>query len=207
MGEVVGGPWGDRPVEQAAPRTRGQWWRRDDRGRLWVWCTPPGLGRAQRWHLAPVAPAPLTAPLPDRSPNRDRITAALDLRGLYGPEVDEALGVHNALDTTVDAWEAGTEVPSHVEVRRLATLTGMAPGWFYAGTMPVAERVFLCGDRDLDVGLPAGSRLPVPDRASMARNRLPRPRPRPARRRGPRCPVCNDLPIDPPCLDCPVPDR
>lgn len=208
MGEVVDGPWGGRPVTQPAPRTREQWWRRDDHGRLWVWCAGE-LGRAEQWTLAPVPAAALAVPLPDRAPNPDRITAALDLRGLYGPEVDEALGVHNALDTTVDSWEAGTLVPSHDEVRRLATLTGMLAPWFYGGTLPEAEGVFMCGDRDLDAGAPAGSRLPVPDRESMERNRLPRPAPKggpaPRGRRRARCPVCNDLPIDPPCIDCPTP--
>lgn len=64
---------------------------------------------------------------------------------MYGPEVDEALGVSTPTDTTVDAWEAGDLVPSEAEIRRLAMLTGMIPAWFYNGTLPVIEG-FSCGN-------------------------------------------------------------
>jgi hypothetical protein len=142
---VVHGPWTGPVVEQPAPRSRGQWWRRDDHGRLWVWCSPDPDDRTHQWHPAPVPLAKVTKGIPDRSPNRDRITAALDLRAMHGPEVDEALGVADVFDTVVDSWEAGEAVPTEDDVRRLATLTGMLPEWFYAGTLPQAEGAIVCG--------------------------------------------------------------
>jgi hypothetical protein len=76
-----------------------------------------------------------------------RITIALDALGLDGPEVDEALGVHTALDTVVDAWEAGAAVPTVTDLRRLCTLTGKILAWFYDLT-PIAEAPgWACGDR------------------------------------------------------------
>ena len=77
-------------------------------------------------------------------PERTRITSALDARGMDGPEVDEALGVANALDTVVDAWVAGEEVPTMEEVRRLAFLTGYSVSWFFGGPLPTLEGVFIC---------------------------------------------------------------
>lgn len=145
MNEIVHGPWAGPPVEQApelAPRPR-EWWRRDDHGQLWVWCQPSR--RAPCWCPSPVPPARLTGPLPNRAPDPARITQTLDAAGMAGPEVDEALGVHNALDTVVDAWETGAEVPTVEQVRRLATLTGFGPGWFYRGPLPHIEgAVFIC---------------------------------------------------------------
>src|SRR5689334_17740942 len=61
-------------------------------------------------------------------PNRKRITLALDLRALYGPEVDQALGVE---EPTVDRWESGDEVPTPAQVMRIAALTGFPVGFFY----------------------------------------------------------------------------
>lgn len=119
-----------------------RWWYRDGDGTLLVRCSHDQ--GPETWHPAPVPMASIAEPLPDRAPDRARITAALDHRGMVGPEVDEALGVHNALDTTVDAWEAGHEVPSHDEIRRLATLTGRLPGWFYLGPLPTMGHVFIC---------------------------------------------------------------
>jgi len=136
---------GPRVKQGIGPGT-GRWWTRADDGTLWVWCdnTRPAV------QPAPVVMADLTEPLPDRPPNRDRITCALDYRGMHGPEVDEALGVADALDTVVDSWEDGTATPTHDDVRRLATLTGMLPQWFYMGSLAIAD-VFLCGDRHTSV--------------------------------------------------------
>jgi hypothetical protein len=136
-GDVIRGPWGWAPVKQADRVQLDRWCERLPNGRLQV-LTDTG------WHLAPIPPAKLTGPLPDRSPNRDRITVALDLRRMYGPEVDEALGVADAFDTVVDGWEDGTVVPTHDDIRRLAHLTGMLPAWFYAGTLPVMGHAFHC---------------------------------------------------------------
>lgn len=144
MATVAKGPWGSQQVVQLAIPRNGEWWRRDESDQLWVWCSP-ALNRARVWRRAPVPMAKVTKGIPKRSPNRDRITAALDLRGMYGPEVDEALGVHNALDTVVDSWEAGSAVPTEDDVRRLATLTSFAPEWFYRGTLPIIDGpVFMC---------------------------------------------------------------
>jgi hypothetical protein len=53
-----------------------------------------------------------------------RITIALDARGLYGPEVDEACG---AAEPDVDLWEAGKLYPTWEQVLLLAKLTGVTP--------------------------------------------------------------------------------
>lgn len=140
---VVRGPWTGPAIEQPARPAPSAWWRRDDHGRLWAWCSPNG--RPHQWHPAPVPLAKVTRGIPGRPPNRDRITMALDARGLYGPEVDEALGVADALDTVVDSWEAGAAVPTEDDVRRLATLTGFLPEWFYRGTLPGPRSAFVCG--------------------------------------------------------------
>lgn len=151
------------PVRQEPVALGREWWQRAEDGVLWVQCcwsepkkTKSGLRYSRTWGLKPapipewVDPPDLLHPhkkpveLPDRSPNVDRITCALDLRGLYGPEVDEALGVSTPLNEVVDAWEAGTLVPTHDEIRRLATLTGMLPSWFYEGTLPLMSNVFIC---------------------------------------------------------------
>jgi hypothetical protein len=56
-----------------------------------------------------------------------RITRALNLRGLYGPEVDEACG---AKEPDVDMWEAGTLYPTWEQLVKLAKLTGFTPRFF-----------------------------------------------------------------------------
>lgn len=122
-------------------------------GTLAVWC-PNGTPIIQE---APVAPqeGKIRAPGDRRpgplQPNRHRITMALDSRGLDGPEVDEALDVHghNVLGEpidvgVVDAWEAGTTIPSELEVRRLATLTGYPLAFFYCDDPPTTGHVFVC---------------------------------------------------------------
>src|SRR5215469_14494842 len=50
-----------------------------------------------------------------------RITIALDLRGLEGPEVDAACGGE---EPDVDMWELGLAVPAPEQVMKLAELTG-----------------------------------------------------------------------------------
>lgn len=49
-------------------------------------------------------------------------------------------------DHVVDAWETGDLVPSHVEILRLATLTGYHPQWFYRSAMPTAGPAWFCGE-------------------------------------------------------------
>lgn len=78
------------------------------------------------------------------APAASRITCALDLRQLYGPQVDAALGVLQDPPDVVDRWEAGTLVPSFAEVERLAELTGFLVEWFYGPELPSAEGAFVC---------------------------------------------------------------
>jgi hypothetical protein len=66
-----------------------------------------------------------------------RITAALDLCGLYGPEVDEAC---LAREPDVDMWEAGRLYPSWEQLVALARLTGFHPVYFM-GPCPAPIRV------------------------------------------------------------------
>lgn len=69
-----------------------------------------------------------------RRPVPARITEALDLAELYGPEVDLALGVR---EPAVDLWEAGRLVPTTAQVERLAVLTGRPLEFFYLEMSPV----------------------------------------------------------------------
>jgi transcriptional regulator with XRE-family HTH domain len=77
------------------------------------------------------------------APEPTRITAALNLRGLYGPEVDAACGVE---EPAVDMWEAGKLVPTPNQIRRLARLTGFPVAYFYQ--RPVQHichcQIFVC---------------------------------------------------------------
>lgn len=81
------------------------------------------LRRTHELRRQATAPPPTT-----RVPVPERITMALDRRGLDGPEVDIALG---GAEPMVDEWEAGTRVPTAEQVAALADLTGMLPGFFY----------------------------------------------------------------------------
>jgi hypothetical protein len=73
-----------------------------------------------------------------------RITLALDLRGLYGPQVDRDCGVEAP---AVDEWEAGLRVPTRTQVEALAALTRMPVGYFYQPADEAEERgtrIFMC---------------------------------------------------------------
>lgn len=61
------------------------------------------------------------------------ITMALDLRGLDGPEVDEACGVQ---EPGVDLWEQGELYPTFEQLCALAELTDMLPKWFVMDHRP-----------------------------------------------------------------------
>jgi hypothetical protein len=80
----------------------------------------------------------------ERRPVPARITEALDLRKMDGPEVDLACG---AQEPDVDDWEAARKVPSHEQIILLAELTRFPVSFFYR---PVSDaerarrRVFLC---------------------------------------------------------------
>lgn len=75
-------------------------------------------------------------------PEPTRITAALDLRGLHGPEVDHACGVE---EPAVDQWETGELVPTPGQVKRLALLTGFPVEFFYLPPIEsLSGRIFIC---------------------------------------------------------------
>lgn len=76
-------------------------------------------------------------------PTPERITAALDICEMYGPEVDEALG---GKEPMVDEWETGERVPTKEQVNALARLTGFPVKFFYLPPPPPAPGVFLCGE-------------------------------------------------------------
>jgi hypothetical protein len=66
-----------------------------------------------------------------------RITAALDLGGHHGPDVDTACG---AREPEVDEWEAGTRYPTFEQLLLLAELTGRSPAWFVRLGEPIEAR-------------------------------------------------------------------
>lgn len=76
-------------------------------------------------------------------PTPERITAALDIRDLYGPEVDEALGGQEPM---VDEWESGVRIPTKEQIHALARLTDFPVTFFYLPPPPPMPGVVLCGD-------------------------------------------------------------
>ncbi len=78
----------------------------------------------------------------DKTPTPERITTALNLRMLYGPEVDEALGGEEPM---VDEWESGERVPTFEQMQRLALLTGFPVRFFYQPPAPQLGDTWLCG--------------------------------------------------------------
>jgi len=75
-------------------------------------------------------------------PTPQRITTALDMRELYGPEVDRALGGEEPM---VDEWESGKRVPTFEQVQRLALLTDFPVRFFYLPPMAPIEGGWICG--------------------------------------------------------------
>jgi transcriptional regulator with XRE-family HTH domain len=67
---------------------------------------------------------------------------ALDLRELYGPEVDQALGGEEPM---VDEWESGERVPSLEQVQALAELTQFPVKFFYQPPPRPLDNGWLCG--------------------------------------------------------------
>jgi hypothetical protein len=73
----------------------------------------------------------------------ERITAALDIRGLYGPQVDVDCGGREPM---VDQWEAGTRTPTQDQLERLSLLTGFPIGFFYQPPPACGPFVgYICG--------------------------------------------------------------
>jgi hypothetical protein len=75
-------------------------------------------------------------------PTPERITIALDMRDLYGPEVDRALGGEEPM---VDEWESGARVPGLAQVQALAKLTGFPVRFFYMPPPPPLDNGWMCG--------------------------------------------------------------
>ena len=76
------------------------------------------------------------------APTPSRITAALDIRSMYGAWVDVALGVQ---EPVVDEWETGVRVPTHAQIQRLALLTGFPVKFFYLPPIRHLDRLlFVC---------------------------------------------------------------
>lgn len=82
------------------------------------------------------------------TPVPSRITTALDVCGLYGPDVDRACGVE---EPTVDRWEAGEVVPTAAQVEALACLTGFPAAFFYMPMKELVGPVFICGEDGCEV--------------------------------------------------------
>jgi len=78
-------------------------------------------------------------------PTLERITMALDLCELYGPEVDEALGGEEPM---VDEWESGVRVPTFPQIQALAEMTGFAVRFFYQPPPPPITSGWICGEDD-----------------------------------------------------------
>lgn len=84
----------------------------------------------------------LAAHYAGRKPTPERITSALDIRSLYGPEVDQALGGEEPM---VDQWESGELVPTFEQVQRLAMLTDFPVKFFYQPPPPEITGGWMCG--------------------------------------------------------------
>ncbi len=75
-------------------------------------------------------------------PTPERITMALNLCMLYGPEVDRALGGEEPM---VDEWESGVRVPDFTQIQALAGLTGYPVKFFYQPPPRPLGGGFICG--------------------------------------------------------------
>ena len=77
-----------------------------------------------------------------KAPTPERITIALDYQGLYGPEVDRALGGEEPM---VDEWESGARTPSLAQIQALAEMTDFTVRWFYEPAPPPLGGGWICG--------------------------------------------------------------
>lgn len=62
-------------------------------------------------------------------PRPHRISRALDMAGLFGPDADAQLGV---AEPALDLWESGALVPTEEQLAGLAHRAGVAVEWFYS---------------------------------------------------------------------------
>jgi hypothetical protein len=123
----------------------------------------PGMPNTAKWQdaLAEQKGTRKVHVRPDDIPTPKRITMALDLAELYGPEVDEALGVE---EPTVDMWEAGLIVPTREQIHRLAMLTGWPWRFFYMPEPVAVQGGWICGD---DGCQPLGRNDPEPGQGEL----------------------------------------
>lgn len=70
-------------------------------------------------------------------PEPSRITVALDMAGLFGPEADATLGV---AEPTIDLWETGAMVPTEAQLADIAARAGITVEWFYGD--PIEPQTF-----------------------------------------------------------------
>jgi hypothetical protein len=77
-----------------------------------------------------------------KTPTPERITQALNLCMLYGPEVDRALGGEEPM---VDEWESGALIPTLTQIQALAELTGYTVQFFYQPPPPPLGDGWICG--------------------------------------------------------------
>lgn len=77
-----------------------------------------------------------------KTPTPEWITIALDSCGLYGPEVDQALGGEEPM---VDEWESGARVPSFAQLQALAEMTRFTVRFFYEPPPPPLSGGWVCG--------------------------------------------------------------
>jgi hypothetical protein len=100
-----------------------------------------GVGSARQAQIARVMDKVHQAERLNRPPTPERITMALDLNDLYGPEVDEALGGQEPM---VDEWETGERIPTDEQMRALVRLTGFPLTFFYLDPPVPLTGVWLC---------------------------------------------------------------
>lgn len=96
-----------------------------------------------------------------RTPVPQRITAALDMRELYGPKMDIECGTYEGNPAgDVDRWEDlhDPALPNVEQVALLAKLTGFPVAFFYEPWEPPAGPTFVCSRRG-----PKGKRCQVID--------------------------------------------
>jgi hypothetical protein len=96
-----------------------------------------------------------------RTPVPERITAALDLAEMDGPQVDIACGTYERNPAgDVDRWEDPNDpaLPTHAQVELLAKLTGQPVAFFYEPWTPPAGTIIVCSRRG-----PKGKRCQVID--------------------------------------------
>lgn len=77
-----------------------------------------------------------------KAPTPERITMALNLCDLYGPEVDQML---DGEEPMVDEWESGERIPTFEQMQKLAELTGYPVRFFYQPPPPQLGPGWICG--------------------------------------------------------------